>query len=156
MKSSKGISLVALTVTVMILLIISSMLVYNAKSEVKIRNLMKMNNDLSELKDKIDMYYAKNGDIPLLMQYPNHIKFEQQPNDMGEYYIIDIRAINILSLNYGSGFEKYLNLSGAEGSEDVYIIDKQSHHIYYARGINVDGNIFYTNTSDDKVKLFFD
>ena len=35
--------------------------------------------------------------------------------------------------------------------EDVYIINKDSHHIYYVKGINFDGKWYYTNENDDEI-----
>ena len=37
--------------------------------------------------------------------------------------------------------------------EDVYIINKESHHIYYVKGINFDGKWYYTNENDDEVNV---
>ena len=44
MKNNKGITLITLTVAVLIMIILSSMLIYNAKNGLKMKNLKDMQN----------------------------------------------------------------------------------------------------------------
>lgn len=59
LKNGKGISLVSLTITVVILMILVNVIIYNAKDNLKIGNLKEMQNDISNLRDKISSYYAR-------------------------------------------------------------------------------------------------
>ena len=65
-KNQKGISLIALTVTILVLSIVTSIVVYNAKNNIEIREYKKLANDLEVLQNKIDMYYLKNEQLPVL------------------------------------------------------------------------------------------
>ena len=76
-KKERGITLITLTVAICILIIILSVLVYNAQNGIKMRNLKMMQNDIEELSDKIDAYYVKYGALPIEYRYTN-IKFEPQ------------------------------------------------------------------------------
>lgn len=142
-KNCKGVTLIALTVAVVILIIISSILIYNAKNGIKIRNIKMMQNDIEKLDDQIDAYYIKYGAIPASQQYTEDLSRFTQANDNDIYYIIDLSALEGLTLNYGANEEK----------DDIYIINEQSHHIYYAKGIEIDNVWYYTNDIDENVEL---
>ena len=49
----KGISMIALVITIIILIILTSMLVYNAQDNVYIRKLENLYNDIEILRDKV-------------------------------------------------------------------------------------------------------
>ena len=55
----KGITLISLIVTVVLLLIITGTTVYTSVNRFKINNLQKMYNDLDLLGDKVENYYLK-------------------------------------------------------------------------------------------------
>ena len=153
--NNKGITLITLVVAVSVLLIISSILVYNAKNGIKLRALKQMQNDIELLSDKIDAYYVKYGALPCEIIYPNsNIYFEKGPNDNNVYYIIDLKAFDGIKLNYGDDYSKITNTMSQEEIKkyyDIYIINEQSHHIYYVKGIDVDGVMYYTNDADDEI-----
>lgn len=157
-RSNKGISLISLTVAVIILIMLTGMLVYNAKNGIKIRNLTKMQNDIEALNDKVHAYYVKHGAIPAEVKFEqDYVKFysaEKYPNDaVDEYYVLDLTAIEVLTLNYGADFSASATSYTAE-QDDLYVINKQSHRIYYARGIVMDGITYYTtNDVDEEITL---
>ena len=158
MKKEKGITLITLVVTVSILIILSSILVYNTKNSTKIKNLKMMYNDIEILDDEIDQYYLKYGDIPTKCEFfgdaTNGFKLQKQPNDNDKYYVIDLSALEGITLNYGLENNKITDASQTGSFNDVYIINEASHHIYYVRGIELDGKMYYTNDTDVKqVKL---
>lgn len=59
LKDGKGVSLVSLTIAVIVLMILANIIVYNAKDNLKIGKLKEMQNDISNLRDKISSYYAR-------------------------------------------------------------------------------------------------
>ncbi len=65
-REDKGITLVTLMFAIVIMIIISSMLIYNARSGITTRALNNMYNDIKILKDRVDIYYAKYGILPTL------------------------------------------------------------------------------------------
>ena len=153
LNTQKGVSLISLTITVIVLIIITSMLIYNAKNGVSMRNLNMMENDIELLDDKINSYYVKYGAIPAEIKYLGDIRFTSQPNDSKEYYVIDLKALEGINLNYGKDFNDITNENDTLNKSDVYIIDKQSHHIYYAKGIQMDGVLYFTTTQDEEIHL---
>ena len=152
-EKNKGITLITLVIAVIILIIISSLLVYNAKTGIKLRTLKKMYNDIELLSDKVESHYAKYGALPAEFEYLGNIYFEPEPNDNDMYYVIDLNALDGVSLNYGYDFKNITSEDDTLAYNDVYIINEQSHHIYYVRGIEMDGIVYYTNDSDDEIAL---
>ena len=155
-KNNRGIALVSLTIAVIILIVLTSMLIYNAKSGIKLRNLTMMKNDIDVLTDEINAYYVKCGDIPVEIEYLGPINFEKQPNDDEKYYVIDLSAFEGISLNYGLDYNNINSSEDTVNLTDVYIVNKQSMHVYYAKGIEMDGIMYYTNDEDEKIKLIGD
>ena len=159
-KKIKGLSLISLTIAVVILIIISSLLIYNAKNGVKIRAYKMLQNDVQLLEDKVNAYYVKYSAIPAEIEYKNTTLLDRMfnenkksPNDGKEYYVIDLKALEGVTLNYGKDYENISTEDDTRKYEDVYIINKESHHIYYVKGINFDGKWYYTNENDDEVNV---
>ena len=159
-KKIKGLSLISLTIAVVILIIISSLLIYNAKNGVKIRAYKMLQNDVQLLEDKVNAYYVKYSAIPAEIEYVNTTLLnrmfnenKKSPNDGEEYYVIDLKALEGVTLNYGKDYENISTEDDTRKYEDVYIINKESHHIYYVKGINFDGKWYYTNENDDEVNV---
>ena len=159
-KKIKGLSLISLTIAVVILIIISSLLIYNAKNGVKIRAYKMLQNDVQLLEDKVNAYYVKYSAIPAEIEYKNTTLLDRMfnenkksPNDGEEYYVIDLKALEGVTLNYGKDYENISTEDDTRKYEDVYIINKDSHHIYYVKGINFDGKWYYTNENDDEVNV---
>ena len=153
-KNNKGIALVSLTIAVIIMLVITSMLVYETKNGIRLRNLKKMQNDIDLLSNEISAYYNEYGDIPAEIEYLGEINFEKQPNDDDKYYVIDLSAFEDITLNYGLDYNNITSSADTVNLTDVYIVNKQSMHVYYAKGIAMDGIMYYTNDEDEKIKLY--
>ena len=159
MKNSKGITLVVLSITIIVLLIVTNVVIYTVQDNLKVDKLKSMQNDIDNLKDRVSSYYAQNGKIPAKLRYQNIEKIEQirqtgvisNTVDTGEFYIIDLAAIENLTLHYGKDFEKVKDLSEAEAQnyQDLYIINESSQNIFYVAGVNLDGEWYYTNYTED-------
>lgn len=149
-KKNKGITLVSLVVTIVMMLIIISTTSYISFERFKINQFNKMKNDIELLSDRVGNYYLKNSELPILKdKNNNNIKYIYTTLDFGnteDYYIINLSAMENIALNYGAGFEK-VNLS-----DDVYVININSHVIYYARGIEYNNIVYYSITNDLSVE----
>lgn len=104
-----------------------------------------MYNDIKILKDKIEIYYAKYGTMPIIKtRYTNVSNIKGiNINDNDEYYVIDLEAIDNLTLTYGKDYKAYKE-QGNQSKEDLYIVNEKSHTIYYVKGIELDNNKYYT------------
>ena len=169
-KQNKGVSLVSLAVAIIILVIITNMLVYYAKDNIYIKNLTNMYNDIANLREKISNYYSIYGDIPAKVKYENtgvisnleNAKIIGVNDNIDEFYVIELSALEGLTLNLGEDFEKIKNKEVTTQEEindlqDIYIINKNSHNIFYARGVSGgDGKYYYTddkNVDTEKIDL---
>ena len=70
-KKQKGITMVSLVITVIILLILTNVLIYNAKDSIYINSLTNLYNDIELLDSKISEYYEEKGKIPAKIKYTN-------------------------------------------------------------------------------------
>lgn len=145
-KKDRGISLVSLVITIVVMMIIASITINTSLDRFEINNINKMINDLELLQDKVSNYYLKYNVIPVVRDtnndiviYTGNINFDKNPGDNANYYIIDLKAMEGISLNYGQEGFKNLN-----SSDDVYIINEKSHNIYYARGIQFNDKYYYS------------
>ena len=159
LKNDKGITLVALTITVIVLLIIVNIIIYNVKDNLGVENLKNMQTDIENLTDKVSNYYTEYGAIPAKIEYTNLGNLEtariiSSKVDTGKFYIIDLSAIENLTLTYGEDYKKITSETSNEDIqklEDIYIINEDSHNIFYVKGITIDNEKFYTNYTVDDV-----
>lgn len=153
-NNNKGVTLVALTITVVILLIVTNIIIYNVKDNLGIEKLKNLQNDIEELNDKISIYYTQYGNIPAKYKYDNidNIRSSGVISDVmdtGDFYVIDLSAIENLTLTYGKDYEQI----NADGStlNDVYIINENSHNIFYAKGVSIKDQNYYTNYTKEDI-----
>lgn len=151
MKNNKGITLISLLITVAVMVIISGVSINISRDRFKINSLKKMYNDIELLSNKVENYYLKYGGLPILKSNNNFIKytyselnFDRDANDNNNYYIIDFAVVGNITLNYGkNGYEN------PNTTDDVYIINEQTHKIYYVKGIEAsDGTIIHSLNFD--------
>lgn len=156
-KKEKGISLISLVVAVVVLVILTNIIIYNAKDNLKIGKLKEMQNDIGNLRDKISSFYAINGKIPAKLVYNNEEAINKikeagvisEKVDTGDFLVIDLSALENLTLNSGQDYEKVKTLTTIGEIEkkwtDLYIINEASHNIFYVAGITIDNETFYTD-----------
>ena len=154
LKQEKGINLISLTITIIIILIITGMLIFNARDSIHIKNLQNMYNDISTLREKVSLYYSQYGAIPAKYEFTNISNLETAgvlgANDTGKFYIIDLKALPSLTLNYGKDYYKAEEENSDINSlQDIYIINETSHNIFYVQGVSVKSgdttNVYYTD-----------
>lgn len=159
LKQNKGITMIALVITIVILLILTNMLIYNAQDSIHIQALNNLYSDIQLLRDKISAYYNQYGEIPAEIKYTNISQLESanilsENNDLtDEFYVIDLEAMQGITLNYGKDYEKIkTDTENADNYSDVYIINKNSHNIFFAQGIGIQQNeittIYYTDYTE--------
>lgn len=143
MKKS-GIILILLTV--FIVLLISVNIKKYADSGVDIMMLNNMYNDIEELENKVSIYYLNYGYLPVNKERAAEFKDKSiNPNDSEEYYEIDLSVLDDLDITYG---KKEL------GEDDVYIINYESHTVYYVKGVTYEEKTHYTRPVEyEEIKL---
>ena len=167
-KSNKGVTLIVLTIMVVVLLIITGMLIYGSKSQIRTKKLNELYDDIEILNSKVSEYYLKNGNIPLVDENTPYITntsegkdFENllranganeisfNVNDDENYYVLDINKLDNLTLNYGQDVQNWKTDHSYAKYQDIYIINKISHQIYFPHGIRVGDELYYTRNVDE-------
>lgn len=152
-KNNSGIALMTLTLAVLILVIISSMLVYYSTDAVNVQKLSKMHNDIEQLEEKLQNYYLDKEELPVLTEYLNTSNIKE--NETDKFFVIDLSKLKNLNLNYGRDFEKIkseYNKSGFNDSKytDIYVINQRNMRVYYIDGIKMSGNTYYTKDKENQ------
>ena len=153
-RNQKGINLISLTITVLVILVLTNVVIYNVKSNLKTQNIKSLQVDISNLREKISTYYSQYGEIPANKEYTNtaNINVISSAVDTGKFYVIDLSALDNITLNYGMDYEKIKSgeVTDVNTLSDLYIINKDSHNIFYVEGVTLDNQTYYTDytTSD--------
>ena len=123
LSQKKGVTLVALIITIVILLILSGVAINNLKNSSNVAPYNNMVADIELLTDKIAVYYNKYGEIPM-------IESSKQIIEGLEYYKIDLTKLENITLNYGT--EKDGDV------KDIYLVNNNLE-VYYLKGIDKSG-----------------
>ena len=121
--------IVNLVVFLIVIFIVFGVLYNFIKKGIDLSKLNNLYKDISILDERISIYYLNNGDIPIKgeeIEFYNSIN----PNDNEQFYELNLEMLENLSLNYGNR---------ELGEDDFYIINKQSHTIYYKKGVSYNG-----------------
>ena len=141
-RKERGVTMITVTIAIIILLIITGILVYNADDMVYIKNYNALKNDIELLKSKVSVYYNEYGTVPAKVKYTafsdgidsvfNEIELENKD----DFYVLDLQVLDGLTLNYGKDYEKVKNLSSVdEYYSDLYIINSSTHNIFLNGGV---------------------
>lgn len=160
LKRENGISLLTLTISVVVILILTNVIILNLNSNLKTGRLKNLQTDVANLRDKISNYYAEYGSIPTINTEYNNIEpiknagLISTSSDSGSFYVIDLKKLEGLTLNYGRDYSKITEASTSEqinNYTDLYIINSTSHNIFYVRGVKIDGKMYYTDYSSEDI-----
>lgn len=134
MKNQKGITLMVLVITIVVMALIAGSISYNSISSYRLNAYYAMCSDIELLDEKIALYYLENKSLPIegqmktidsLITDMSNVNYN--PNNSGMLYKIDLTQLDNLTLQITD-----------------YYIDEQSHTIYAARGKKIGDEIYYT------------
>ena len=150
-KNEKGVTLLTLATTVVVLMILIFTVTINVDEYGEQKRKSNFEVDLQRLKEEVDYYYAKYHKLPIINEYTSTFMLENvtNVNDNDKYYVIDLKRLEV-KLNYGKDYSTIIKKDASEKITDlfdVYIINEQSHTIYYPKGVKYDGT--YHCTSDE-------
>lgn len=143
-KRNKGITLISLVISIIIILIISGMVIYYSTKGLAIQKVNNLYSDIEQIESQVDSYYIKNNELPIIDDIEITFNDSSNVNDGNIYHIIDLSELDGLNLNYGRDFEIVKNNNTYSNNEDIYIINDDSHTIYYIKGIEYDGEVYYS------------
>lgn len=142
-KNIKGITLVSLVITIIILMLITSVTVYTGTNVIKQVTLQNVNTDMMLIKAKVKTMEEQakfNKDnsnykgTPLIDVHDNKkidkLVDEEIVEDITKYYLLSKEDLNSM------GLEK---IDIADG----YLVNYESEEIIYVRGLKKDDNMYY-------------
>ena len=142
LKGQKGITLISLSITVIILILITGVLIYNARDSIYIKNYSYLKNDIQNLRDKVSNFYNEYGSIPAKTQVTRissgieTVFNDIEKQNLGEFYVLDLQVLSGLTLHYGEDYEKVKDLDVvSDFYPDLYIINRITHNIFLAGGV---------------------
>ena len=162
LKNDKGVTLIILTITIIVLLIITGITINNSKSQLIIKKVNNLYSDIDSISTKVSDYYLKNNSLPVfdnniylnssselgtLIEKNGGDKSVINANDDGPYYVLNLSKLENLTLNFGSEYKKWNDTSTSNMYQDLYIINGVTHQIYYPKGIKYGNNIYYTKNA---------
>lgn len=133
---NRGITLVVLVITIVVMLIITTTIISLSTNNLKTKHLSNMYTDIKSLDDKVAVFYNQYGTLPLKEKFTGSMQFQTAANpndDLDGYYVIDVNKLNNLVLTKKLTWQ----------NDDVYIINKKTHTIYYPHGVTLDGETYY-------------
>ena len=136
LKNEKGITLFVLILTIIIMAILLGIVVKDIDIGEDIRNYNYMCADIELLEAKIMTYYNENGNLPTtgsVITSPN-LGGQASTRDNANYYRIDLNKLYNVTLNYGGG----------KTTNDIYIVNEQSHEVYYLQGAYYEDTLYHT------------
>ncbi len=150
MKNESGITLITLVITIVVMIILTFTVSVNMQQYLEQRAKSNFEIDMQRLKEEVEQYYSREKDLPLLNKYTDTSMIEsiKNVNDNDEYYVLDISKLEV-ELNNGSDYTKALEksknttITSSDNLRDLYIINKQSHTVYYPKGVEYSGTIYY-------------
>lgn len=156
-KNSRGVTLVALMIAVIIILILTNVVTFNFRRSIKTTKLENMRSDIANLREKVAEYYTKYGTIPISVEYTNidHIKESgviSETLDTGKFYVLELSKLENLMLNFGQDYKqitKDMTTEEANEYKDLYIINETSHNIFYVYGIELNKDWYYTDYTQE-------
>ena len=134
-KNNKGITMITLIVTIILMLIIAGVTINQSVKNIEARKIDSLYADLELLEDKVNTYYLNNGSLPIKEEFKGSDNFKsvRNVNDNNVYYVIDISKLEGVSLSMKLDFT----------GDDVYIMNEQSHTVYFPKGLTIDGETYY-------------
>ena len=134
MKKNKGITMISLVITIIVLLIVTSITIGNGLGQLGIKRVNNLYADIESISTKVAEYYLKNGTLPVYdnLYVNNKQELEElfkkngatekitNVNDGDEYYVINPTKLDNLTLNYGDDYKEWTNTSTSEEIQNIF------------------------------------
>lgn len=161
-KKERGITLIALVITAVVLMLISTPIVVRTTKLTETKKYTNFRDDMLKLKENISILYDIDDDLstigPIYTGSKTFLTTDvKSPNDQEPYYVIDFNKLaENLKIRYNLDLGELkietdntkLGSITESSSTNVYIINSKSRAIYYNNGINFNKQTFYRLNED--------
>lgn len=139
LKNEKGITLIALIVTLVVLSIMVTAMTSGVRTSLESRNFNNIQEEIKYLEESVKLYYEHNGELPESLKK----SIITNPGSItGTFYVIsgvNLGAYTDLGLDY----DKFHYGKGSVSDEDVFCIETKSLDVYYLKGMEINGTRYY-------------
>lgn len=156
MRRKQGITVTMMAVTVAILLIIATTITYSINSTMNFSRLSNWVNEISYVQDVVDEKITNTStfvsgldsitvDVSGLTteQIAEQFDGETLTGNTIKLYVLDLGTLNITNTVYGN----------LDSTQDVYAVSSTTGRVYYAGGLEVDNDIYYSLTDNLKERF---
>ena len=142
-KEEKGITLLTLTITIIIMIILASIITYSGVSSIESSKLTKFRQELEILQAQVDVWHAKYFDDQ--GQKIKEIDIGEELTDKAKETLIEVsESENEQQEKYKLFTEQTLESLGIQGIERTYIINIEDRNIVSLEAFVANGQEYYT------------
>ena len=142
-KEEKGITLLTLTITIIIMIILASIITYSGVSSIESSKLTKFRQELEILQAQVDVWHAKYFDDQ--GQKIKEIDIGEELTDKAKETLIGVsESENEQQEKYKLFTEQTLESLGIQGIERTYIINIEDRNIVSLEPFEANGQAYYT------------
>ena len=128
LKNNKGITLISVVITVIMMITILSSIIYSNNNSNELKEEMLLNSDIEQLNKKVQLYYLKNKTLPI-----DESVYLDNEEDGLKYYKLKTSLLENLNLK---NLEKIEYEETFTDNDQWYVINKETHLIYFVKYIN--------------------
>lgn len=152
MNTKKGISLVVLGITIIVIIILASTAIFISNDTFVSSRLSSFALDLNNIEDLVEEYYLSNNELPVITEESyskeevvnmitkgRNILSEEitlNKDDANRFYPIDLTKLPIESNTRG--------LKADGDSADIYVVAQNSFNVYYLKGEKIRDNYYFS------------
>ena len=144
----KGISLIVLSVSILVVMILASVLVVSLNKNYTQAQKIELATELDMLQTAVENYKSSTGYYPItdeildISEIPDELKNTQfnkeELSSDNSFNVIDYDLIGVDNLKYGTG----------ETYDDKFIVSTKTGKVYYAKGLKVGNETYYSMNSE--------
>ena len=138
-RNEKGITLIALIVTLVVLSIMVTAMTSGVRTSLESRNFNNIQEEIKYLEESVKLYYEHNAKLPdsltnTVVTDPGALS--------GTFYVIsgvNLGAYTDLGLDY----DKFYYGKGSVSDGDVFCVETRTLDVYYLKGMEINGTRYY-------------
>lgn len=151
-NSNKGITLIALIITIVISLLLIVSITVSVDNVKETSQYYKIKDDIVALQKQVQLYYLENGELPLQKNIRDGdfhktilgYSIDRNPNDNDTYYVLYDGTDEIPKEYYGDKLPE-VNI---QSKTSKYVVNSKSLTVYCTTDFTIDGQQHYTASSD--------
>ncbi len=145
-KNEKGLSLITLAVSILVMILILTTIVISANGIIEDTRKKQFAREIELVESSFETYTARNsGNIDIseevninvsAMQYEQKLQFEDETlvDGMLTLKVIDLNQINVSNVTFGNQ---------KQGINDRYLVSLKTGKVYYEKGLVISGKTYY-------------